>query len=123
MSLPLPRSVAHATKTWCQRFIDSSRAYVADAVPIEILVRCGRVDVAIEMARIPRPSERVVANLVSVASAMTRERVSAERIDDVWLEAIANVSRTGRVGDGRIMVGNLEQAIRIRTGETGTAAT
>jgi len=39
------------------------------------------------------------------------------------LEAIANISRTGRVGDGRIMVGNLEQAIRIRTGETGTAAT
>jgi len=39
------------------------------------------------------------------------------------LEAIANVSRTGRVGDGKILVGNLEQAIRIRTGETGTAAT
>jgi nitrogen regulatory protein P-II 2 len=39
------------------------------------------------------------------------------------LEAIANVSRTGRVGDGNIFVGNLEQAIRIRTGETGTAAT
>jgi nitrogen regulatory protein P-II 2 len=39
------------------------------------------------------------------------------------LEAIANVSRTGRNGDGKIFVGNLEQAIRIRTGETGTAAT
>ena len=39
------------------------------------------------------------------------------------LEAIANVSRTGRTGDGRIFVGELEQAIRIRTGETGTAAT
>jgi nitrogen regulatory protein P-II 2 len=39
------------------------------------------------------------------------------------LEAIANVSRTGRAGDGKILVGNLEQAIRIRTGETGTAAT
>jgi len=39
------------------------------------------------------------------------------------LEAIANVSRTGRTGDGKIFVGNLEQAIRIRTGETGTAAT
>ena len=39
------------------------------------------------------------------------------------LEAIANVSRTGRPGDGRITVCNLEQAIRIRTGETGTAAT
>jgi nitrogen regulatory protein P-II 2 len=39
------------------------------------------------------------------------------------LEAIANISRTGRSGDGKILVGNLEQAIRIRTGETGTAAT
>ena len=39
------------------------------------------------------------------------------------LEALANVSRTGRSGDGKILVGNLEQAIRIRTGETGTAAT
>jgi nitrogen regulatory protein P-II 2 len=39
------------------------------------------------------------------------------------LEAIANISRTGRTGDGKILVGTLEQAIRIRTGETGTAAT
>jgi nitrogen regulatory protein P-II 2 len=39
------------------------------------------------------------------------------------LEAIANVSRTGRAGDGRILVGELEQAIRIRTGETGPSAT
>jgi len=39
------------------------------------------------------------------------------------LEAIANVSRTGRAGDGRILVGELEQVIRIRTGETGTPAT
>jgi nitrogen regulatory protein P-II 2 len=39
------------------------------------------------------------------------------------VEAIANVSRTGRPGDGRIFVSELEQVIRIRTGETGTAAT
>jgi nitrogen regulatory protein P-II 2 len=39
------------------------------------------------------------------------------------VEAIANVARTGRVGDGRILVGKLEQAIRIRTRETGEAAT
>jgi len=44
-------------------------------------------------------------------------------VADAVLEAIANVSRTGRAGDGRILVGELEQAIRIRTGETGTAAT
>ena len=38
------------------------------------------------------------------------------------LEAIANISRTGRAGDGRILVGELEQAIRIRTGETDEGA-
>jgi nitrogen regulatory protein PII len=41
----------------------------------------------------------------------------------VVIEAIANVARTGKVGDGKIFVRDLEQAIRIRTGETGTAAT
>jgi nitrogen regulatory protein P-II 2 len=46
-----------------------------------------------------------------------------DSIAEPVLEAIANVSRTGRIGDGKIIVGNLEQAIRIRTGETGTAAT
>src|SRR5271168_4284300 len=39
------------------------------------------------------------------------------------LEAIANIARTGQSGDGRILVSHIEQAIRIRTGETGPAAT
>ena len=39
------------------------------------------------------------------------------------VEAIANVSRTGKPGDGWILVRPLEQAVRIRTGETGAAAT
>ena len=38
------------------------------------------------------------------------------------LEALANVARTGRSGDGRILVSHLEQATRIRTGETGPSA-
>lgn len=38
------------------------------------------------------------------------------------LEALANVARTGHSGDGRIRVAHLEQAIRIRTGETGPSA-
>jgi nitrogen regulatory protein P-II 2 len=46
-----------------------------------------------------------------------------DSIAEPVLEAIANVARTGRIGDGKILIGNLEQAIRIRTGETGTAAT
>jgi nitrogen regulatory protein P-II 2 len=38
------------------------------------------------------------------------------------IEAIATTARTGKVGDGKIFVSDLEQAIRIRTGETGSAA-
>ncbi|HEY3638454.1 MAG TPA: P-II family nitrogen regulator [Rhizomicrobium sp.] len=34
------------------------------------------------------------------------------------LDAIQKASRTGRIGDGKIFVFNVEQAIRIRTGET-----
>ena len=38
------------------------------------------------------------------------------------IEAIANTARTGKIGDGKIFVTELEQAIRIRTGETGAEA-
>jgi nitrogen regulatory protein P-II 2 len=38
------------------------------------------------------------------------------------IEAISNTARTGKIGDGKIFVTDLVQAIRIRTGETGTEA-
>ncbi len=38
------------------------------------------------------------------------------------LEAITTAARTGRIGDGKIFVLNVEEAIRIRTGETGADA-
>jgi nitrogen regulatory protein P-II 1 len=41
---------------------------------------------------------------------------------DRCVDAIVNVARTGKIGDGKIFVVNLEQAIRIRTGETDTDA-
>ena len=37
-------------------------------------------------------------------------------------EAIMNAAKTGKIGDGKIFVYELEQAIRIRTGETGADA-
>src|SRR5210317_661670 len=43
-------------------------------------------------------------------------------ISEQVLEAIINTARTGKIGDGKIFVTNLEQIIRIRTGETGTEA-
>ncbi|MDH3909047.1 MAG: P-II family nitrogen regulator, partial [Gammaproteobacteria bacterium] len=38
------------------------------------------------------------------------------------IEAIANTARTGKIGDGKIFVTDLAEAIRIRTGETGAEA-
>ncbi len=38
------------------------------------------------------------------------------------LEAIQTAAKTGKIGDGKIFVSDVEQAIRIRTGETGDTA-
>jgi nitrogen regulatory protein P-II 1 len=38
------------------------------------------------------------------------------------VEAIKAAAQTGRIGDGKIFVSSIEQAIRIRTGETGADA-
>ncbi|HEX2667036.1 MAG TPA: P-II family nitrogen regulator [Gammaproteobacteria bacterium] len=44
-----------------------------------------------------------------------------ELLDRV-VEAIMNAAKTGKIGDGKIFVYELEQAIRIRTAETGAEA-
>jgi nitrogen regulatory protein P-II 2 len=41
---------------------------------------------------------------------------------DQVIEAIVNAARTGKVGDGKIFVSDLERAIRIRTGEADDQA-
>ena len=50
------------------------------------------------------------------------EVVVPEGIADRTVEAIAAAAQTGRIGDGKIFVSPVEQAIRIRTGETGPDA-
>jgi nitrogen regulatory protein P-II 2 len=45
-----------------------------------------------------------------------------EEILERALEAIENSARTGKIGDGKIFVYDLEQVVRIRTGETGKEA-
>jgi nitrogen regulatory protein P-II 2 len=47
--------------------------------------------------------------------------IGTDLLDQV-VEAIAKAANTGKIGDGKIFVSALEQAIRIRTGETGTDA-
>jgi nitrogen regulatory protein P-II 1 len=50
------------------------------------------------------------------------EVVVADDQLDPALEAIVNAARTGRIGDGKIFVSEIIDVLRIRTGETGTAA-
>ena len=47
--------------------------------------------------------------------------VSEDLVDRV-IEAIEGAARTGKIGDGKIFVAQLEQVVRIRTGETGKEA-
>ena len=47
--------------------------------------------------------------------------VSDELVDRV-IEAVESAARTGKIGDGKVFVYNLEQVVRIRTGETGKEA-
>ena len=50
------------------------------------------------------------------------EVVLADEQVDQAIEAIINAAKTGKIGDGKIFVMPVEQAIRIRTGEEGNDA-
>ena len=50
------------------------------------------------------------------------EVVVADGSVEQAIEAIIKAARTGKIGDGKIFVSNVEQVVRIRTGETGEAA-
>ena len=45
-----------------------------------------------------------------------------DAVVDQVIDAIQNAARTGKIGDGKIFVADLNQVIRIRTGETGNEA-
>jgi len=50
------------------------------------------------------------------------EAAIADELLDQVIEAIEGAARTGKIGDGKIFVTEVEQVIRIRTGETGKEA-
>ena len=47
--------------------------------------------------------------------------VASEQLDQV-MDAVVVAAKTGQIGDGKIFVTPIEQAVRIRTGETGAEA-
>jgi nitrogen regulatory protein P-II 1 len=50
------------------------------------------------------------------------ELVVKDDMCDKVLEAISSTAKTGKIGDGKIFVSNIEKTIRIRTGETNEDA-
>ncbi|MDB2649346.1 P-II family nitrogen regulator [Porticoccaceae bacterium] len=50
------------------------------------------------------------------------EVVVSDDILDAVIEAIEKAAKTGKIGDGKVFVYKVEQALRIRTGETGDEA-
>jgi nitrogen regulatory protein P-II 2 len=50
------------------------------------------------------------------------ETAVADDVVENVIETIIKAANTGKIGDGKIFVTNIEQTIRIRTGETGTEA-
>ena len=65
-----------------------------------------------------RGAEYVVDSLPKVKI----EVVLADDLADSAIEAITIAAKTDKIGDGKIFVSTVEQAIRIRTGETGDDA-
>jgi nitrogen regulatory protein P-II 2 len=59
---------------------------------------------------------------VSFLPKLKIEVVVADEIADQVVEAIATTARTGKIGDGKVFVVDVERALRIRTGETDAAA-
>jgi nitrogen regulatory protein PII len=53
---------------------------------------------------------------------MMIETVVRDELAAQVIEAISNSTRTGKVGDGKIFVVNIDEAIRLRTGERGESA-
>ena len=62
-----------------------------------------------------RATERRVDFLPTTKVELAVDDSIAEQV----LEAVCNVARTGKAGDGKVWIVELEQALRVRTGETG----
>ncbi len=50
------------------------------------------------------------------------EAANGDELAERAIDAIEKSAKTGKIGDGKIFVFDLEEVIRIRTGETGTSA-
>jgi nitrogen regulatory protein P-II 1 len=56
---------------------------------------------------------------ISLLHKLKVETVVPDQVVDAAVEALVNAARTGEIGDGRVFVYDMDQAVRIRTGERG----
>ena len=73
------------------------------------------------VARKAIPSFIVVPNMSSI-SCQKIEVVIDDAMNERVVDAIQNAAQTGRIGDGKIFISTIDEAIRIRTGERGSDA-
>ena len=50
------------------------------------------------------------------------EIATTDEMVEQLVEAISSAARTGKIGDGKIFITNIDQVVRVRTGETGVDA-
>ena len=67
-------------------------------------------------------NEHDLASPEAAASIQAGEILVVRETTADYVEAIRKAAQTGRIGDGKIFISNIEGAIRIRTGETGADA-
>ncbi|MGJ8626247.1 MAG: P-II family nitrogen regulator [Sulfitobacter sp.] len=60
--------------------------------------------------------------MVNFVPKVKLELVVADGVADQMVDVISRTAQTGKIGDGKIFVLNVEQAVRVRTGETGDDA-
>ena len=68
---------------------------------------------------------RFIAALNTASTFLPKAKIELavdDSIAEQVMEAVCNVARTGKTGDGKVWVLELEQALRVRTGETGPDA-
>jgi nitrogen regulatory protein PII len=95
-----------------QEVQDALDALGVSGVTVSEVVGCGRQKGYTESYRGSR------VNISLVRKLKVESVIPQDLVDDV-VEAIARAASTGEVGDGRIFVSDINQAIRIRTGEAG----
>ena len=61
------------------------------------------------------------SNVILLQHALTGDARALAAVEGA-IEAIRKAAQTGRIGDGKIFVSNIEEVVRIRTGETGIDA-